>query len=149
MSTLYDALKKAEDKLKETPLTQTSQPQINPPNFKVILIMVLLVLFILAVGRAVMISRASKAVAKKETPSGFFAKTTAPATQGTPQPIREPGEAYLEGIIYNAESSIAIINGKLVKEGEQADDFKVTKITQDTVEVQNVKTGASKSLSLP
>ena len=55
----------------------------------------------------------------------------------------------LEGIIYDKQSSYAIIGGEIVGKNERIGDFEITNITQDTVEMININDKAKVTLSLP
>ena len=45
----------------------------------------------------------------------------------------------LEGIIYEREAPLAIINGKIVKKGDKIEDWEVISITPVEVELENTK----------
>lgn len=51
--------------------------------------------------------------------------------------LQKPDEAKLEGIVYDPQgSSVALVNGSLLKEGDLAGSFQVQKIQPDGIWVQ-------------
>ncbi len=55
----------------------------------------------------------------------------------------------LEGIVYDRESSFAIINGRVKNELDLLGDFRIDKISEDTVEMFSIKDNRKLTLSLP
>lgn len=54
----------------------------------------------------------------------------------------------LQGIIYNADSPSAIINGKLIEKNGKIGDWKVIEISPSEVEMENIKTNSLLTLKL-
>jgi len=59
------------------------------------------------------------------------------------------GRYVFEGVIYDEESPSAIINGKVLKESDQIDNFVVTDITKNSVKLIDKKNGTFLKLDLP
>ncbi|MFH1519465.1 MAG: hypothetical protein ABIE75_02715 [Candidatus Omnitrophota bacterium] len=55
----------------------------------------------------------------------------------------------LEGIVYDREGSFAIINGRVKNELDELGDFRIDKISEDTVEMSSIKDNRKLTLSLP
>ena len=53
----------------------------------------------------------------------------------------------LEGIIYNNETPTAVINGKLLKEGDRISAFRVSRINKDSVKLFDSKNNKGITLS--
>lgn len=140
MSIIYDALKKIEGKDKTR--QPTGKKRVNP----------VLVFFFAGLVIAVVLSgsqyfkkksvfmpdKAAKAryAAQKET-----AASPAFETKWTDNYV-------LEGVIYDPETPLAIINGKILRKKDKIDDLEVTNITPNSVELFNPKDNASLNLTL-
>ncbi len=65
------------------------------------------------------------------------AKPTAPvAAAPTPSPQKNSDEPKLQGILYSATHSYAVLGGKTCEEGETVHGFRVVKIARDNVTVE-------------
>lgn len=134
MSVIYDALKKAENKDKK---------ELNVKKKKNSLILILwlipIILFFISgiqyFKKRVVV--APKNLEEKET------KITPPAENLTVTPTY-----ILEGIIYDEDSPIAIINGQILKKQDKIGDFEVININLDSVELFNSKENSTLKLPL-
>lgn len=143
MSTLYDALKKAENK-------NDSQPPRK--NNKSALFLVLLAIGFLAISFTIKVIKTkklqNKESKKKEAKKPVLAKG-ATTTKGAPIIEKKTYVGYvLEGIIYNEEASLVVINGKILRKNEKIDNLVVTNITPNKVELLNLKDNTILSLNL-
>jgi len=144
MSTLYNALKKAEERneKEQRNVNNGPVPQYNKTN-KNSVILVLFLLFVFVAVLYIQIVRAKNekariAAAKKK-------KTIALQPVVSPVKIRQPGEYVLEGVIYSSDPT-AVINGKVLKAGEKIDNFVVQEITAQSVQL--LKTDDNSSVTL-
>jgi len=136
MSTLYDALKKAEIKnakeQQQRPAVVRSQSDDDVRKKKqVLLVLVLVFIFVSVVYFRV-------AQAKKEARSKKIAlekrKTALKPVVVPVTRIRQPGEYVLEGVIYSDDPA-AVINGKLLRSEEKIDNLVVKSISPNSVEL--------------
>ena len=58
-------------------------------------------------------------------------------------------EYILEGIIYDPKAPFALINGRVIKESDELDGFRIDKISKDRVDMTNIKDNNKVTLSLP
>lgn len=58
-------------------------------------------------------------------------------------------EYILEGIIYDPKAPFALINGRVVKESDEIDGFRIDKISKAKVEMTNTEDNSKITLSLP
>lgn len=158
MSIIYDALKKVENKKSNTnaPASKESSqtPSINKNNprgkrfFVYLLIAFLVVIFsFLAVKN---ISKKDNAKSRdKNRHSAMPVTKNIAATSLAPSKDVVTYPLYtLEGIVYDSEAPVAIVNGKMVKKADRIDDFEVTEINPAEVKLRNIKDGTTLLLSL-
>jgi len=63
---------------------------------------------------------------------------------------KEPVQEYvLEGIVYDPKAPFALINGRVIKESDELDGFRIDKISEDNVEMTNTQDNNKVILSLP
>ncbi len=129
MSTLYNALKKAEERSeKEKPVVNNRPlPQQNKNS-------IILVLFLLFVFVAVVYIQIVRVKKEKARMLAAKKKTVALQPVVNPVKIRKPGEYVLEGVIYG-NNPTAVINGKVLKAGDKIDKFVVQEITAQSVQL--------------
>jgi hypothetical protein len=156
MSIIYDALKKVESKNKD------NLPIRNRKNTFVLVLSLIGVILIFILGsqyfkkRTVLTS--SKIAKIKEIPSK---KIKEEALKGLPSATdlatgkeasnldKEWSVNYiLEGIIYDQEAPLAVINGKILRKKDRIDDLEVINITPTSVELLNLKDNATVALAL-
>lgn len=149
MSVIYEYLKILEEKKKRNPVQPAAPvPQKNnvvaPPYLIrgfVLLCCVLILSFLINIkggGPKVM---ETKVVEKAPDP---------PAPAPVPNTEHAPVLEYsLKGIIYNAASPSAIINGKLVEKNGKIGDWQVMEISPSEVKMENTNNESVLTLKLP
>ena len=132
MSTLYNALRKAEERNDKE---QHNGNSITPPRQNknsIVLVLVLLFIFVgvvyIQIARMKKIEKARKAAAEKKK-AAIMQPVALP-----PVKMRQPGEYVLEGVIYSDSPSV-IINGKLLKVGGKIDNLTVKSIMPKSVDL--------------
>ncbi|MFA5090840.1 MAG: hypothetical protein WC510_07470 [Candidatus Omnitrophota bacterium] len=159
MSIIYEALKKIEKKDGKIGL-----PGRKRRSYIIwVLSFLSIALFVLLVGQYIQknIVRAPRKIARAKSTARkvVISEKKDAAVVDTEQPAailelpkleRDWTVNYtLEGIIYDRESPLVIINGKILKEKDRIDNFEIRKITPDSIELLNVKDGATVVLTLP
>jgi hypothetical protein len=164
MSIIYEALKKVESKDKD------KSPKEGKKTALTLILSLVGIIFIIILGSQYSRNKTPLAQAKGEKVKQFSRKevkkkgTMAQTTIGistarsqsvaekiaSPPPPEEGGSAdyMLEGIIYDSESPLAIINGKIFKKQDKIDDWQVIDITPTAVELRNLKDNTTFSLKL-
>ena len=156
MSTLYDALKKAENKKGANISMGKVKPQEkfnagdNRKNIQIIFAVVLCVIvafivFKISAARHIALEQAKKKAAAK---ASMATNHLTPEQEAAMLERKKPGAYYVEGIIYNEENPLAVVNGRITKEHDTVGDYVVSKINQDSVELLNSKDNSIKVLEV-
>ena len=147
MSTMYDALKKAEAGRKSEHIPSSGQGS-APSSVTGSVVVILAVILAGILGwnftkaRAASANQqalaAQKAVTLRNKAEKPKAAVAGPAGAHAAKPAADrypPGTYTLEGVIDSGVDSIAVINGKLLKVGETIDDLAVRKVSAREVEL--------------
>jgi hypothetical protein len=141
MSTLYEALKKAE---KAQPAKKAHVKAKHDVPAVVAIPLIFLTAFV--VFKMTLGKKASHPV--KQSGSAFAA-IAARSTPLTAAPVKKTYSGYeLEGISCSGDLFMAAINGKLLKVGDKIDNWAVAKIDPTSVELNNAKDNSNKHLDL-
>lgn len=155
MSTMYDALRKAEmERKRASGGTVPAESGIAahtgamPDNIKIVL---LLAAVAAVFGIALYRFMAVRDAFKPAKPAMRAANTLAPAAPAVPVPAAPqvkypPGTYTLEGVVDAGPVSMAIINGKLLKMNDVIDDLIVRKVSAREVELSDA--GGSRKVIL-
>jgi hypothetical protein len=143
MSTLYEALRKAE---LEQHKKSVFAPQIQEKSASSVPRVIVIALVTVAAFWACLgayrlwLDFRNNAVKQEQAKKVAAMKAALPAA-GTASMgrVRAPGTYGLDGVIYAGEDSMAVINGKYLKTGEMIDYLVVKAITPDSAEVLNTK----------
>ncbi|MGE5308361.1 MAG: hypothetical protein ACM3OC_04695 [Deltaproteobacteria bacterium] len=157
MSTLYDALRKAE----KTHQVKAGKPQQDIPMIVVIPLCIALVfgIFKFAEFRQAAQKRQKNTASAKASTAGqaaagaksSAAKASAAGSSAAsvPAPVKKIYVGYeLEGVSCNGDFCVAIINGKLLKADETIDTMVVSKIMPGAVELTNPKDNTTRTIQL-
>lgn len=151
MSTLYDALKKAEKTQQTQHIEQVKALGKTRRGIPAVVVVLLALLLIFGVSKAAAIRKSALSI-KKNANSATSIKTQAANPSNTQQPVAIVKKTYtgyeLEGIICNGDSCVAVINGKLLKLQDTISNLIVTKISPQSVELRNSKDDSTKILEL-
>ena len=157
MSTLYEALKKAEktQHVQNVLLAQDTQQTKAPGKPKraipVVVVALFALFFIFSVMRAVSVGKAASSTKKKPDSAASVNKHAAMASN-VPQQAVAVKKTYtgheLEGVICNGDSCVTVINGKLLKLQDTIDSLILTKISPGSVELSNPKDDSATILEL-
>lgn len=79
---------------------------------------------------------------ESNAPAAVIAETNAPAVSAA-----APDWPKVQGIIFDANRPVAIVNGKMVSAGDRAGDFQITEITKNSVTFEAAD-GSKKTLGL-
>ena len=159
MSIIYEALKKVEGQ-KISPPSKSVPAGINLPIRKkekkggfgrkvfflsLILLLVISVLLFLGLSltgqEGIKVAWGGRAYKKPELESHAVEEIISK---------KEPTREYiLEGIIYDQKAPSAIINGRVMKESDKLEIFRIDKISKDKVEMVNTEDNSKVILSLP
>lgn len=144
MSTLYEALRKAEKK------NNHALPKKNNKDSKLLLVIVLAVIFAGVVSlQAVRIKNIRNREAGKKNNKKLASAKASNRQRQVPVFEKKKYNGYvLEGIIYNEGAPMAVINGKILRKNGKIDDLTVTNITPNKVELLNSKNNSTITLSL-
>lgn len=145
MSTLYDALKRAEAERKgdkgfssrKASVKKSASPT-QDEGSDTIKIIVLLVLVICVFG---FVFYRIKSLKQKSAsaPANVQQKAAEVATTLAPAKVRAPGTYELDGIVEAGEGSMAVVNGKLLQLEGSIDHLVLKKILPKQVELLNTK----------
>jgi hypothetical protein len=127
MSVIYDALKKVEDKDKRPLDKGKKKPFI-----------LFLCLAVMIIGVAIVFI-VFKLPPKKQTASLPGQKAPALAELDSQDKYSPESNYVLEGIIYDREAPVAIINGTILKEKDKIGKAEIIKINRDSVELLNLE----------
>ena len=154
MSIIYEALKKVEDKKsldsgKEGRMVNDNNKGVNTKkpskkSFFILLVILVITSGVFMAQKGGYFSAGKNAELRARKLSILKKKVLRPDVLVS----KMSGGYILEGIIYDAESPSAIINGKVLKESDQIDEFTVIDITQNTAQLIDKKNGASLNLNL-
>lgn len=153
MSTLYDALKKAEAENKKTAVHEEKIPQGGKAlevgqmqdNAKaIILLIAVIVVFIFAFWRI----KGTLEGSQKSAVQHMVSVTSLPKAESAPVKPRMPGTYDLDGTVDAGENSMAIINGKLLKIEGTIDNLILKKIFPKEVELLNAKNNSTVILKI-
>lgn len=163
MSIIYDALKKAEDSKKEKPnMADFPIKSSRKKNIAPALIISLLVIAGVVKGSLYLIAnfdQLKKNISGKITvKSNSSQPQNAPVAMVTPKEVpavssavvslaSSGGQYNLEGIVYDGQTPLAIINGKMVAKDDKIDNWQVISITASDVELLNLNDNTKQSLS--
>ena len=158
MSIIYEALKKVESQ-KDSPFPERTPVNINlpiqkkekktAPDKKIFTLF--LTLLLTAIGAFLLYSNLTKQKEEKKiNPAGAYnAQEIKKQAFGGIILKEKPAHGYvLEGIIYDGDASLAIINGKVVKKTDMLGSFRIDKISKDKVEMINTEDNSKVTLSL-
>jgi hypothetical protein len=151
MSTLYEALRKAES---EHSKKGVFTPQVQEKPSSALRILVIAVVAVLAFwaclgGYRMWTAQRNAAQRQAEEKKAALAVVPQPAAVAAPAiKVRAPGTYGLDGIIYSGADSLAVINGKYRKTGEKIDHLLVQRIMPDSVEVLNTNDNTVQTLQL-
>jgi len=158
MSTMYDALKKAEAERKKAagPGSVLKDSKDGADMLKNNQVMILLIAVIIVSSIAFYRIKASIDQSKVMVPvqKTIVPQADMPAKSSTVQaapmaePQRAPGTYALDGIIEAGENSIAIINGKLIKLDGTIDDLVLKKISSKEADLLNTKDNSTVVLKI-
>ena len=155
MSTMYDALRKAESERKkvsgvgETKIIIPSGNKGDASENTKIAFLVIALIAVAAIGgyrfnsAKMKMSKPVKTETKVTTAAAPAASTLAPV-----KAERAPGTYGLDGVIDAGAGSMAIINGKLLKVDESIDQMVLKKISPKEVEMLNTKDSSTVILKL-
>ncbi len=158
MSTMYDALRKAEaERKKAAGLTETSSLNSNDSIYnsdggEKIKVLLLLIAVIAVFGIGIYRFITSKTISSPKKPeTAQVAAQASISTVTTLAPLkaqRTPGTYGLDGIIDAGDDSLAIINGKLMKPEQTIDHLILKKISPKQVELLNTKDNSTVILKI-
>lgn len=158
MSTMYDALKKAEAENKKAAGIQEKSPVGEnfvaeggiPENIKTAaLAIAVLAVFAIVFFRIKGSWEAPRKPAVMQTALQTVNSSQASGpTDASIKPKRAPGTYGLDGVIDAGDNSMAIINGKLLKVDETIDDLILKKISPKEVELLNTKNNSTVILKI-
>jgi hypothetical protein len=150
MSTLYEALRKAESEHSKKGVfaPQVQEKPSSAPRILVIAV-ITIAAFWACLGAyrfwATSQQNAKRAAAEKQAAQ----KASPPAAAVAPAvKVRAPGTYGLDGVIYAGPDSMAVINGKYLKTGEKIGHLVVKNILPDSVEVLNTNDNTVQTLQL-
>ena len=165
MSTMYDALKKAEAERKKTAkaklddsVAETKEPTNDSggENIKILLLVIAIILFFGIAFFQFMAAKRGSSVKKPvviqdvaQTSAGAQTAPPTPSTLLPPvKPQRAPGTYGLDGVVDAGSESMAIVNGKLLKVEGSIDHLILKKISLKEVELLNTKDNTTVVLKL-
>ncbi len=158
MSTMYDALRKAEAERKKAAGLDVKGPEKDnsvqveglPGNIKsVALLVAVLVVFAVVFYQIKASLGGPKKTAVVQTAVNTVSTAQVPVTAAAPvKPKRAPGTYGLDGVIDAGENSMAIVNGKLLKIGGTIDYLVLKKIYPKEVELLNTKNNSTVILKI-
>jgi hypothetical protein len=144
MSTMYDALRKAEAEHKKAAGLKDKEPEGKaytaaqgiPDSAKTaVLLLAVIIVFGIAFYRIKGLQASSKPVAAETAASN---QVVVASSTTNPQQ-RAPGTYGLDGVINAGSNSMAIVNGKLLKVDGTIDSLVLKKISPKEVELLNTK----------
>ncbi|MCF7908106.1 MAG: hypothetical protein K9L86_04460 [Candidatus Omnitrophica bacterium] len=164
MSIIYDALKKLEGNDKsgssqEEPGKNLTQPKKSrwSLNKKIISILIVILavtilVFSFTVGRQYLLEKASSLfslikkgdLSDQQKSLGFKLPLPSKSVPGS----GKAGVYRLDGIIYDLDFPVAIINGNTLKEEDLVGEYRVVEITESTVELVNINDQTKLILSI-
>ncbi|MFH1771605.1 MAG: hypothetical protein ABH872_02205 [Candidatus Omnitrophota bacterium] len=143
MSIIYESLKKAESKDSNIKPKESKKFNFTP------IFMFLIILGVAGfIGKryvrtgVILVKNLINGEDKKNKDKKKEVKEPLPAKEYTPNTYT------LEGIIFDGDNPVAVINGKVLKEGESIDDMKVIYIGSATVDLLNKKGNTKVTLTL-
>lgn len=136
MSIIYNALKKVEDNNKEP------KP---PSSHKTKKLLAVLVIAIGSLGVIAYFVVSAKNFFSNPG-SEIQAEHSRSGSSGSDRKYKA-GRYVLEGIIYDGQIPLAIINGEVLKKGDSIGDYKVTDITDNSVQLLDTKDNTTSTLS--
>ena len=160
MSIIYDALKKAQKAFNFNPkVTLETKPKDRKGRYALYILYVLVVCIGLVVGNAIF-----GFLPHAEKPSSKHAKSIQPQTSPPPTPVivtlyeTTPAEGInitkktqvsllLNGVFSSEEEGYALINNRVVKEGDEIEGLSVKRVNLDNVELA-AKDGSVIKLSI-
>jgi hypothetical protein len=144
MSVIYEYLKILEQKKKQNP-PQPAAPVPVPQSNNVVAPRYLITGFILLFCLSILSFLTNiKVSGPKVMETKVVEKAPVPNTEHAPVL-----EYSLKGIIYNAASPSAIINGKLVEKNGKIDDWRIIEISPSEVKMENTNNESVLTLKLP
>lgn len=166
MSIIYDALKKLEGKgdnepenhSQETTLEEDStkpKKSRRPLSKKNILILgafLLILVFSFTFGRQYIVQEVSSLLALVKKGDLFdpqkFLSLKSLLSSKTGSGSEEPEAYRLDGIIYDLDFPVAIINGSSFKKEDSIGEYRIVEITKSTVELINTKDETKLTISI-
>jgi hypothetical protein len=151
MSTLYEALRKAELEQNKKGVFAPQIQEKSSSSFPQILVIALVTVaaFWVCLGAYRYWTEAQLNAKRAAAQKLAAQKATQPvAMVGPAAKVRAPGTYGLDGVIYAGADSLAVINGKYRKVGEKIGPLVVQKITQDSVEVLNTNDNTVQTFQL-
>ena len=134
MSIIYDALNKAEKK-------NFHKKQSKKPGKWIIASGITVLILILSLSGILFKNKAN--VSQKK----HYRKTSKRRPIKFKEKKYAPGKLVLEGIIYDKGVPTAIINGKVLKEGDEMSGIKVRKINKNSVCLINLQSNKEETLT--
>lgn len=170
MSIIYEALKKIEGK--KAPLLTENIPESITlsiqkeekviPKKKSFLLPLILLLIVLSLLSLFFISPKQEqmqmqeilvpAVKRREIDPARVYRIPESRSQASGEVILREGlvqEYILEGIIYDPKAPFALINGRVIKESDELNGFRIDRISKDKVEMTNTGDNSKVTLFLP
>lgn len=131
MSIIYDALKKVEKTL------VNENPKPKPKSYLLVALAACLVLFI----ANILIKLQPPRLDKKDTvlqplPKAVSPPESAPVEDTAEAPKETPSSFALNGVYFSGGEGYALINNRIVKEGDKVNGATVTQIFLDEVELE-------------
>ena len=132
MSIIYDALKKVDDK----DIRVKRQNRFNKKKYIFRFFLLVLIVVLIPFAAANFKKQPSTPTVKKKAVISKNQPIAAkPVQKRTPQPVKEYSvdQYALEGIIYEGDTPLAVINGKLLNKGDIINGFTVKEIMPNSV----------------
>lgn len=171
MSIIYEALKKVEGQKEISVSESIPQGLIFPvekgekkvsKNKKLFLLPIVILLIVLGLlALSFILPRQEQeqevitsvpVVEKREVDSARVYRIPESRSQASGEVILREGlvqEYILEGIIYDPKAPFALINGRVIKEADELNGFRIDRISKDKVEMTNTGDNSKVTLFLP
>lgn len=130
MSVIYDALRKTQTSLTEP--EQKPQPVSKRKIPKKFLSVILVLVF---TGTAFLFTYKDISAKKSKQDDSKKTYNLSPGLYGSIKDLVNNDEFILSGIAYDNQDAWVVVNNKILKEGDSIKKAKVTKITEDEVEL--------------
>lgn len=158
MSIIYDALQKIDGQEPGQPQPVGPEPpqggkrtRFTKNQIMVPIVLVLSVVAVLLILRDIKFLKEKKSKPKKEPVSIILTEAprpVVPVANVTAPQVSADGIS-LEGIVYSAVDPIAMVNGKIVHVSDVVNDYRITAINPNSIDVENTKDNTTKTITLP